>query len=167
MGAKDHKKHALKNIGFAIVTVSDTRTQADDFSGALIKKLVVKAGHRVIAYELLKNDKNMIIRAASKLLVRDGVDAVVFCGGTGISSKDITVESIRPMFDKELSGFGEIFRSISYKEIGSAAIMSRAIAGVVEGKIVFCIPGSKNAAKLVMEKLILAECGHILWEAGR
>lgn len=167
MGAIEHKKHSIKDIGFALVIVSDTRTEENDASGALMKELISKAGHRVVSYKIVKNDKNEISSEALRLLSLDDVEAIIFCGGTGISSRDVTIEAIKPIFEKELNGFGEIFRILSMEEIGSAAIMSRATAGVTRGKAIFCIPGSKNAVKLALKRLILEECGHILWEVKR
>jgi len=167
LGAREHKKHSIKDIGFALVIVSDTRTEKNDASGMLMKELITKAGHRVVSYKIVRNDKDEISSEALRLLSLNDVDAIIFCGGTGISSRDITIEAIKPMFDKELNGFGEIFRMLSMEEIGSAAIMSRATAGVTKGKAIFCIPGSKGAAKLALKKLILQECGHILWEVRR
>jgi len=167
LGAREHKKHSIKNIGFALVIVSDTRTEKNDASGMLMKELITKAGHRVVGYKIVRNDKDEILSEALQLLSSNDVDAIIFCGGTGISSRDITIEAIKPIFDKELNGFGEIFRVLSMEEIGSAAIMSRATAGVTKGKAIFCIPGSKGAVKLALERLILQECGHILWEVKR
>ncbi|UCH89788.1 MAG: molybdenum cofactor biosynthesis protein MoaB [Thermoplasmata archaeon] len=167
MGAEEHKKQKVENLGFAIVTVSDSKTVETDSSGALIKELVEKAGHRVVSYDIVKDDKNEIYSETYRVLGGTEVSVVILCGGTGISHRDVTVETIKPMLHKELTGFGEIFRVLSMKEIGSAAIMSRATAGVIDGKAVFCIPGSIGAVKLAMEKLILEECGHIIWEANR
>lgn len=167
MGAIEHKKHSIKNIGFALVIVSDTRTKENDASGALMKELITKAGHNIVSYKIVKNDKEEISSEASRLLSLGDVNAIIFCGGTGISKRDVTIEAIKPIFEKELNGFGEVFRILSMEEIGSAAIMSRATAGVRNGRAIFCIPGSKGAVKLALESLILEECGHILWEAKR
>ncbi len=167
MGAEEHKKHAIQNISFAIITVSDTRNEETDESGMLIKELARNGGHRIAEYRIIKNDRKQIEDTAKELLERNDVDAIIFCGGTGISSKDMTVDTIKPFIEKELPGFGEIFRMLSMDEIGTAAMLSRAVAGVANRKAIFCIPGSKNAAKLAMEKLILEECGHILWEVRK
>jgi len=162
MGVEEHKKHAIKNIKFAVFVVSDTRNEKTDESGKLIKELIEKNGHNVVEYKIIKNDEKEIINA-----LQCNADAIVFCGGTGISKKDITIDVVKPLLQKELPGFGEMFRILSMEEIGTAAIMSRATAGIIDGKAVFCIPGSKNAVKTAMEKIILEECGHILWEARR
>ncbi len=150
-----------------MVTVSDTRTKDTDTSGALITELVHNAGHRVVSYNIVKDDKEEILTEARTLLSSNNVQAIIFCGGTGISARDDTIDVIKPIFHKELPGFGEIFRVMSLEDIGSAAIMSRATAGVVDGKVIFCIPGSRGAVKLALGKLILEECGHILWEVQR
>ncbi|MCD6330962.1 MAG: molybdenum cofactor biosynthesis protein MoaB [Thermoplasmata archaeon] len=162
MGVEEHKKHAIKNIKFAVFVVSDTRNEKTDESGKLIKELIEKKGHNAVEYKIIKNDEKEIINA-----LQCNADAIVFCGGTGISKKDITIDVVKPLLQKELPGFGEMFRILSMEEIGTAAIMSRATAGIIDGKAVFCIPGSKNAVKTAMKKIILEECGHILWEARR
>ena len=167
MGATEHKKHSIGRICYGLVTVSDSRTKETDKSGALMKEMINAAGHSVKSYRVVRDDENEISAEAGRLLAMEGIDAIVFCGGTGISNRDVTIETVGPMLKKELTGFGEIFRMFSVDEIGSAAIMSRATAGVVDGKAIFCLPGSKGAVKLAFEKLILEECGHILWEARR
>ncbi|MDP6156512.1 MAG: molybdenum cofactor biosynthesis protein B [Candidatus Thermoplasmatota archaeon] len=167
MGAKDHKKHSMEDISFALVTVSDTRTEKNDLSGTIIIELIEKAGHRVVDYGIIKDDMEMITAEGERLLSSEEVQAVIFTGGTGIARRDVTVEAVRPLMERELPGFGEIFRVLSMEEIGSAAMLSRATAGICNGKAVFCIPGSKGAVKLALQRLILEECGHILWEAGR
>ena len=167
MGAHEHKKHSIKNINFAIVTISDTRTKQNDLSGILIQEILKNNGHNINHYEIIKDDKKEIMSKAKNILSIDDIQAIIFTGGTGISSRDITIESIKPLIQKELPGFGEIFRMLSMDEIGSAAIMSRAIGGIADDKIIFCIPGSKGAVKLAMEQLILKECGHMLWEINR
>ncbi|HHF56527.1 MAG TPA: MogA/MoaB family molybdenum cofactor biosynthesis protein [Thermoplasmatales archaeon] len=167
MGVEEHKKHAIQNISFALITVSDSRNEATDESGALIKEMAGKEGHSITEYRIIKNDRKEIEDVVKELLDRRDVDAILFCGGTGISSKDITVDTVKPFLEKELPGFGEMFRMLSMQEIGTAAMLSRAIAGIARRKAIFCIPGSKNAVKLAMEKIILEECGHILWEARK
>lgn len=167
MGVQDHKAHQVKDIGFAVITVSDSKTVETDTSGALIKELIEGAGHRVVSYYIVKDDKADIESSVNQYLEDPDVSALIICGGTGVSKRDVTIETVKPLLQKELSGFGELFRVLSMDEIGSAAIMSRATAGVKSGKALFCIPGSKGAVKLAMEKLILQECGHVLWEANR
>jgi len=167
MGAEEHKKNKVENIGFAVITVSDTRTEETDTSGILVKELLSSAGHRVTHYKIIKDEAQEITFEAQRLLDMDVPDAIIICGGSGVSKRDVTIEAIRPLFEKELDGFGEVFRYLSMDDIGSAAIMSRATAGIAKEKVIFCIPGSKGAVKLALEKLILEECGHILWEARR
>jgi len=167
MGVEEHKKHALKNIGFAVVVVSDTRSKENDESGKLIMEMIKEASHRVEWYGIIKNDVKEIEKTAENLLSMEKIDAIIFSGGTGISSRDVTVEATMPLMEKILPGFGEMFRFLSMKEIGSAAIMSRAVAGVADKKAIFCLPGSKNAVKLAMDEIILKECGHILWEVRK
>ncbi len=165
MSVEEHKRHALKKIKFAIVVTTDTRDENSDESGKLMKKLIEKAGYSSSIY-FVKNDENEIKMLFEKL-VRSGSDIIIFSGGTGISPKDVTVDTIRPLLEKELPGFGELFRYMSMKEIGSAAMLSRACGGMAHGKLIFCIPGSPNAAKLAMEKLILKEAGHMLYEVRK
>ena len=167
MGVHEHKKHSIKNINFAVVTISDTRTKENDLSGILIQEILINNGHNVKDYEIIKDEKKEIISKAKNLLSLDDIQAIIFTGGTGISSRDVTIEAIKPLIQKELPGFGEVFRMLSMNEIGSAAIMSRAIGGIADDKIIFCIPGSKGAVKLAIEQLILKECGHMLWEINR
>jgi len=167
MGAEEHKKNKVENIGFAVITISDTRTEETDTSGILVKELLSSAGHRVTHYKIIKDEAQEITFEAQRLLDMDVPDAIIICGGSGVSKRDVTIEAIRPLFEKELDGFGEVFRYLSMDDIGSAAIMSRATAGIAKEKVIFCIPGSKGAVKLALEKLILEECCHILWEARR
>ena len=162
MSVEEHKKHAIKNIKFAVFVVSDTRNEKTDESGKLIKELIEKNKHNIVEYKIIKNDEKEILNA-----LQYNADAIIFCGGTGISKKDITIDVVKPLLQKELPGFGEMFRILSIEEIGTAAIMSRATAGIIDGKAIFCIPVSKNAVKTAMEKIILEECGHILWEARK
>jgi molybdenum cofactor biosynthesis protein B len=167
-----HKEQAPKKLGFAVVTVSSSRSTAlearkkvADESGDLISEMLKANGHEVFMRELVSDNQRLIESALKKALQSKYVDAIITCGGTGISPADVTIESVYPLLDKELPGFGELFRSLSYDEIGSAAVMSRAIAGVAFGKAIFCLPGSPQAAKLCLERLILPEVGHIVLHA--
>ena len=169
---KPHEEHRLaapKDVGFALVTVSTSRFHAaregrdvPDESKAVAEELIRGAGYRVEAYHLVPDDPAMILRAVTEALLNAKVDVVVTMGGTGASPSDVTIETLRPIFDKELEGFGQVFRVLSYEEIGSAAFLSNATAGVKNGKVIFCLPGSPSAAKLALEKLILPEIGHLL-----
>ncbi len=142
-----------------MITASDTRDEASDESGRLIRELLEAGGHHVAHYEVLPDTPERITR-----VVREGLrtlDGIIINGGTGIAPRDSTIEAIRPLIDKELEGFGELFRALSFQEIGSAAILSRAMAGISGGKIVAALPGSTNACRLAMEKLLLPELGHM------
>jgi len=160
MAVNEHHRHgAHAHLKLAVITASDTRDAASDESGRLIRELLEGADHRVMHYEVLPDTPERIAEA-----VRKGVrefDGVIINGGTGIAARDSTIEAIRPLIDKELEGFGELFRALSYQEIGSAAFLSRALAGISEGKIIVALPGSPNACRLAMEKLILPELGHM------
>ena len=171
--ARRHKAEAPKKLNFAVIVCSSSRYQklktrkpVDDPSGNLIVETLQKAGHTIIFKEIIPDDKVLIGKYVGKALGMEKVDSIILCGGTGISPKDITIEAVRPMLVKTLPGFGELFRKLSFDEIGSAAILTRALAGVADqGKAVFCIPGSPQAVKLVLEKLTLPEVGHILKHA--
>jgi molybdenum cofactor biosynthesis protein B len=146
----------------AVITVSDTRSPETDKSGQKIKQLLLEAGHTVGAYTLIK-DEPALIRAQMELLgKRSDLDALIFNGGTGIAPRDTTYDAIERLLSKTLPGFGELFRWLSYQEIGSRAIASRAIAGVHQDKLVFCVPGSTNAVQLAMQRLILPELAHLV-----
>lgn len=160
----EHKSHAPKSIGCMVITCSDTRTPDTDTSGQLIQKLLKEHGHTVAAYHLVK-DEPAKIKAKIKAAVSDKkVQAIIINGGTGISKRDSTFEVVEAMLEKRLMGFGEIFRSLTYQDIGSPAIMSRATAGIIKGRVLFSTPGSENAVRLAMEKLILPELGHLVKE---
>ncbi|MEW6544123.1 MAG: MogA/MoaB family molybdenum cofactor biosynthesis protein [Nitrospirota bacterium] len=147
-----------------VITCSDTRTPDTDTSGKLIRTLLEKHGHSVAAYHLVK-DEPVQIRATIEAGVRnDAVQAIIINGGTGISRRDSTFEAVDALLEKRLDGFGEVFRHLTYEDIGSPAIMTRATAGLYRGRIVFSTPGSEGAVRLAMEKLILPELGHIVRE---
>ena len=142
-----------------VITASDTRTEANDESGKLIRESLVAAGHQVIHYEVLPDDPQLIGDAIRATLA--GLDGVIVNGGTGVAARDSTFEAVRGLLDKELEGFGELFRMLSYQEIGAAAFLSRALAGVSAGKIIISLPGSPAACRLALDKLLLPELGHI------
>jgi molybdenum cofactor biosynthesis protein B len=147
------------------VTVSDTRTTADDTSGRRISELLTAAGHVVAAHVIVKDERPTITDCVQGLLGGGDVQAVMLNGGTGLGSRDVTVEAVRPLLDKELPGFGELFRYLSHGEVGSAAMLSGATAGVARGVIVVCMPGSTPAVELAMTKLVLPEIGHMVFLA--
>lgn len=167
MGHKEHKEKAVKNVNCMVITVSDTRTEETDSSGKLILRLLKENGHIITGYKILKDVPVLIRDTVADAVTDNYIHAIIINGGTGISKRDTTFEAIENLFEKRLDGFGEIFRYLSHLEIGSAAIMSRASAGVCRGKIIISIPGSESAVKLAMEKLILPELGHIVWEINR
>jgi molybdenum cofactor biosynthesis protein B len=167
MGYHEHKKLDNKNIGCAVLVTSDSRTEETDESGKLIKQRLLDKGHQVVHYCILKNDATMLKNKINELIKQDTVQVIITSGGTGLSHKDVTIDTIKPMLEKKLDGFGELFRQLTYQELGTASIMSRATAGVINGKIIICFPGSLGAATLAMDKIILSEIGHLVREATR
>jgi molybdopterin adenylyltransferase len=147
-----------------VITCSDTRTPETDTSGQLIQKLLKENGHRVAAYLLVKDDPAQIKVRIAEGVANEAVQAIIINGGTGISRRDSTFEAVDAMLEKRLNGFGEVFRYLTYQDIGSPAIMSRATAGIIQGRVLFSTPGSENAVRLAMEKLILPELGHLVKE---
>ncbi len=167
MGYLEHKEKSPRSVNCAVVIISDTRTEQDDESGRLLKQRLSENGHRVMSYALLKNDAAALKKKLSELLGQEELQVIITSGGTGVSRRDITIETVSPILEKKLDGFGELFRFLSYQEIGTASIMSRAIAGVAGGKVVICLPGSLGAVKMVTEKIIIPEIGHMVREATR
>lgn len=170
--AKKHKNVAPKTLNFGVFICSTSRyhqiqkcEKVDDPSGDLIVELLKDEGHKVLFKEIISDDTKQIQNAAARALKDMTLDACVFCGGTGITPTDVTIETITPLLEKTLPGFGEIFRRLSYDKVGSAAVMSRTLAGVSKGKAFFCIPGSPNAVRLSVETLILTETPHIVKHA--
>jgi molybdenum cofactor biosynthesis protein B len=169
-GTRSHRAEGdkLAALGCAVVTVSDSRTEANDESGALIQQLVLAAGHRVADYALFKNDESAVREYVRVLLAREDVDAILLTGGTGLSSRDRTVEAVRPLIEKELPGFGELFRVVSFQEqVGTAAILSRAFAGASRGTLIVSMPGSKAAVELALTQILLPELRHAIRELRR
>ena len=170
--AAKHKAEAPKSLKFAIIVCSSSRykklksnERVDDPSGDLIAQFLQEKGHAVTLRVLVPDDQFLIKQSIKKALKSEEVEAIITCGGTGISPTDITIETVQPLLEKEIQGFGEILRKISHEEIGSAAILTRAIAGVSKGKAIFCIPGSPQAVSIALERLILPETGHIIKHA--
>ena len=162
--AEDHRKEGERAVTCAVLTISDTRTKDDDRSGELIRQNLLWRGHEVGAYEIVPDDPQRIQSTIGAWLDRDDIEAIITNGGTGIAGRDNTFDAISSMLEKRLDGFGEIFRMLSYQEIGAAAMLSRAVAGVTRGRAIFSTPGSSNAVKLAMEKLIGPELGHVVHE---
>ncbi|HYQ83332.1 MAG TPA: MogA/MoaB family molybdenum cofactor biosynthesis protein [Rubrobacter sp.] len=159
-----HKESAPETVRVAILTISDTRTPETDTGGDIAQELLEGAGQEVVKRQIVRDEVSGIRNSLIDLLARSDVDAVLATGGTGISARDTTYEVVERMLEKRLDGFGEIFRMLSYEEIGSAAIMSRALAGSVGGKFVASLPGSRNAVRLAVEKLLVPELAHIVFE---
>ena len=167
MGAEDHREAAGHGpVPIAIVTVSDTRTEQTDESGQLIRRLAEEAGHVVVGYRIVKDEPDQVLDALQELAAGEA-RLIIFNGGTGIGRRDRTFDVISKALEKALPGFGEIFRMLSWEEVGAAAMLSRATAGVYAGKVVFSTPGSPNAVRLALEKLILPEAQHLAWELVR
>lgn len=155
-----------RSVNCFIATISDTRTVETDKSGQLIKQLLNENNHRVSEHVIIRDEERLIKQAIDDVMLQTDVEAILFTGGTGISKRDVTIEVVENKLMKKIPGFGEIFRMLSYTEdIGSAAIMSRATAGVLEsGQLIFSMPGSSGAVKLAMNKLILKEISHMIHE---
>jgi molybdenum cofactor biosynthesis protein B len=159
-----HKESAPETVRVAILTISDSRTPETDTGGDIAEELLEGAGQEVVERRIVRDEISGIRTNLIDLLARSDVDAVVATGGTGISARDTTYEVVERMVEKRLDGFGEIFRMLSYEEIGSAAIMSRALAGSVGSKFVASLPGSRNAVRLAVEKLLVPELSHVVFE---
>jgi molybdenum cofactor biosynthesis protein B len=168
MGATDHRHQAASQgrIQLAVVTVSDTRTPETDVSGQLIRELVEAAGHAVVGHRIVRDEPDEVAAALDEFAASQA-QLIIFNGGTGISRRDRTYDVISKALEKTLPGFGEIFRMLSYEQVGAAAMLSRATAGVYRGKVVFSTPGSPAAVRLAVEKLILPEIQHLAWELVR
>lgn len=160
-----HRTSALEAVPTAVITVSDTRTLDSDTGGALVCEMLGGGGHPVVSREIVADDPDRIAAALRGALARDDVRAVVLTGGTGVAPRDVTPDAVEPLLDRVVPGFGELFRMLSYDDIGSAALLSRALAGLASGRVVFVLPGSRGAVRLAMEKLVLPEIGHLAAEA--
>ncbi len=162
MSVQEHKEKAKKSIGCFVVTVSDTRDEVSDTSGQAIQKYLRDEGHQTTGYRIVKDEPVEVEAVLNDALANAAVEAVIVNGGTGISPRDSTYEVVSRFMEKKLDGFGEIFRYLSYLDIGSAALMSRAVAGTAREKILISLPGSKGAVALAMEKLVLPEIRHMV-----
>ena len=163
----EHKAHAPRSVRCVVCTISDSKTPETDTSGRLLRELLESAGHVVAGYQIVRDEPSQVHGVIHTACTTPGVQAVVFTGGTGITSRDQTFEAIDMLLEKRLPGFGELFRMLSYEEIGAAAMLSRAQAGVRAGRLIFSLPGSPAACRLAMERLILPELGHLVRELGR
>lgn len=162
-----HKAQAPTSVRCFVITVSDTRTDATDTSGHAIEDLLIAAGHSVSGRIIVRDDAELVRDTIVRQLAQQDVQAIITTGGTGITSRDSTFEAVTTMLQKRLDGFGELFRMLSYEQIGSAAMMSRACAGLVAGRIVISLPGSEAAVRLAMERLVIPELGHMVQQASR
>jgi molybdopterin adenylyltransferase len=167
MATDQHRRTAPTSVAVHIVTVSDTRTRETDSSGQAIDDLLTAAGHVVRGRTLLKDEPVRVREVVARLVAEPDIDMVITTGGTGITARDGTFEAVDRLLDKRLPGFGELFRLLSYDEIGAAAMLSRATAGLAGGTIVIVLPGSEHAVRLAMTKLVLPEAGHLVREARR
>lgn len=165
MTVTEHKERAKKKTICGIITVSDTRTVDTDKSGKNIADMLAMAGHEVRDYQVIIDDGLEITTTIEQMIANQEIKAILINGGTGIAKRDVTIETLHVLFEKEMPGFGEIFRFLSYTEdIGSAAMLSRATAGIYKNRVIFAMPGSSGAVKLAMSKLILPELSHIIYE---
>lgn len=160
-----HRQAAKRRVAVAVVTVSDTRTRESDTGGATVQQLLEEAGHLVGERRIVPDEPDAIAAACEALVADTAVEAVIFTGGTGVAPRDVTPDTIEPRLERVIPGFGELFRQLSYAEIGSAALLSRALAGLAGGTVVFVLPGSRGAVRLALEALILPELGHLAAEA--
>jgi len=163
----EHKAHAPRSIGCFVLTISDSKAPETDTSGALIRELLAAAGHAVAGHAIVRDEPAEVTAVILRGAGDPAIQAFVLTGGTGVTSRDSTFEAVEALLDKRLTGFGELFRMLSYQEVGAAAMLSRAQAGVVKGRALFSLPGSPNACRLALEKLILPELGHIVREIAR
>jgi len=162
MSVEEHKARGKRSIRCFVLTVSDTRDEAADSSGQLIKTQLMAEGHQLAGYRIVRDEPAEIEALLRDALAQEDIETIIVNGGTGISPRDGTYEVIVKLLDKRLDGFGEIFRYLSYLDIGSAAVMSRAVAGSARGKVLISLPGSQGAVRLAMEKLILPELRHMV-----
>jgi molybdenum cofactor biosynthesis protein B len=162
MSTQEHKKTAPRSVAIGIVTVSSTRSLEDDLSGHWIREHAIEDGHTVVSHQVVPDDSAAIVATVLAVIRDKSPRVLLVTGGTGISPKDLTIEALGPLFSKVLAAFGPLFAQLSYQQIGSAALLSRSTAGVLEGTVVFCLPGSLKACQLACRKLIFPELGHLV-----
>jgi molybdopterin adenylyltransferase len=162
-----HKAAAPHHVGCFVLTVSDTRTEATDTSGPAIADLLTEAGHHIAGRAIVRDDPADVARLVREQMANDAVQVIITTGGTGITSRDSTYEAIAALIEKRLDGFGELFRMLSYEDIGPAAMLSRAIAGTARGKVVVSLPGAESAVRLALTKLLIPELGHLVQQVSR
>ena len=164
---EEHREAAPDSIACAVITVSDTRDEATDRSGRIMIDELESAGHRIVHYQIVRDEPAEIEAVLEACRADDALQAILFNGGTGVARRDTTFDVISSAIEKELPGFGELFRMLSWDEIGAAAMLSRATAGVFSGKLIFSTPGSSNAVRLAMTKLIVPEIAHLVYEVNK
>ena len=164
---QEHRDSAPESVGCVVITVSDTRTVETDKSGQIMRERLEAVGHRIVGYEIVKDEPEQINRVLDQYTGLDACQAILFNGGTGIARRDTTIDVISGRLEKTLPGFGELFRMLSYDEIGAAAILSRATAGVLNERLIFSTPGSSNAVALAMDRLIAGELAHLVFEVTK
>lgn len=162
-----HPRDQSITAGCAIVIVSDSRNTNNDLSGRRIQKILEKAGHQIVDFQIIRNDHILIQNKLMSLLHNQKVQVIITSGGTGGGKRDVTVDTVKELFEKELTGFGEAFRRLSWPEIGALAAFSRATAGIIDERVIFCLPGSPAAVTLALNQIIVPSLGHLLWEATR
>ena len=167
MSQQEHKRAAPASVNCFVLTVSDTRTEATDTSGRAIRELLAAAGHRVEGHAIVRDEPAEVTKVVSEQLSSGDVQAIITTGGTGLTSRDGTYEAISELLDKRLDGFGELFRMLSYREIGPAAMLSRAVAGAARGKIVVSLPGAEDAVRLALRELLVPELAHLVQQVSK
>ncbi|MCC7012126.1 MAG: MogA/MoaB family molybdenum cofactor biosynthesis protein [Planctomycetes bacterium] len=165
MGLEEHRQDAPKALRFAVITISDTRDAATDRGGPFLADGLASAGHVVTLREIVRDERSEIESAVRRAVAREDVDLVLTTGGTGLAPRDVTFDTLRALFDSEIPGFGELFRWLSFREIGAATLLSRAIGGLLSRKVVLALPGSPRALKLALEEIVLREAGHLVAQA--
>lgn len=165
--APDHRAAGARSVGCAVLTLSDTRTAESDTSGALIRELLGANGHRCVDYRIIHDEPSLILQTLNEWAGVEAIEAILTNGGTGIAPRDSTYDTLSDLIEKRIDGFGELFRMLSYAEIGPAAMLSRAVAGVWRGRLIVAMPGSRNAVELAMEQLIVPEIGHLVFEINK
>lgn len=158
---REHREHAPPTVRVAVVTVSDSKDEASDESGRVLRSSVEAGGHELVRYAIVRDETPAILGALEEA-IRAGADAVITNGGTGVARRDVTIESLEPLFEKRLDGFGDLFRHLSFGTVGAAAMLSRATAGTYRGVVVFCLPGSPDAVRLAWRDLIAPELPHLV-----
>lgn len=158
----EHRKKSAISAGVAVLTLSTSRSLDTDKSGDVIQNLLQENGHKVSVRKVLPDDKSILRATLNEVIENNKVDAIITSGGTGLAPADVTIEAVKEMLDKELPGFNALFMQLSYAQVKSAAMLSRALAGTIKGKVIFCLPGSPRACEMAVESLILPELGHIL-----